>query len=139
MVEIHTMFEGDLSCLATHGPSQSSLRTDAPIDNKGLGRTFSPTDLAATALATCAATTMAILCAEDDIELKGMRLSVRKIMSTDAPRRIVGLPMTIRVMGNPPPELQKKLEDAARRCPVAMSLHPEIETGISFSYGVAQG
>ena len=111
------------------------LTTDAPTDNQGLGRTFSPTDLVATALVTCAMTTMAIKTRDEDIPLAGMRATVEKVMSQDAPRRIVALPVKITVPGNPTPDQRKRLEEIARSCPVAESVHPAIETPMEFVYG----
>ena len=35
MVEITARYEGDLRCSAVHGPSKSTLLTDAPVDNHG--------------------------------------------------------------------------------------------------------
>ncbi len=55
MVTIEGTYTGQLGCEAMHGPSQAVLRTDAPVDNQGRGAAFSPTDLVATALATCIA------------------------------------------------------------------------------------
>jgi len=60
MVKVDVKYTGNLHCDATHGPSQSKISTDAPTDNKGKGEAFSPTDLVATALATCMSTTMGI-------------------------------------------------------------------------------
>ena len=61
MVQISIDYDGKFHCNATHGPSGAPLATDAPLDNQGKGEAFSPTDLVATALGTCIATTMAIV------------------------------------------------------------------------------
>src|SRR4029077_20589339 len=97
MVKVNVTYAGDLHCDATHGPSQSKISTDAPTDNKGKGEAFSPTDLVATALATCMSTTMGIKAREIGVDLSGMRVSVQTEMSKDSPRRIVALPSEIRI------------------------------------------
>jgi len=58
MIAIQVEYQGDLQCKAVHGPSRVELSTDAPTDNQGRGENFSPTDLVATALASCVLTTM---------------------------------------------------------------------------------
>src|SRR4030088_2139029 len=97
MVNVSIKYTGDLHCDATHGPSQSKIATDAPADNKGRGESFSPTDLVATALATCMATTLAIAAEEHGLDVKGMTAKVSKAMSKDAPRRIVALPSELHI------------------------------------------
>src|SRR3982751_709470 len=97
MVEISVKYTGDLHCEATHGPSKSQISTDAPTDNKGKGESFSPTDLVATALATCMSTTMGIAAEDHGLNLNGMTVRVRKEMSKDAPRRIIGLPSEVHI------------------------------------------
>ena len=97
MVKVNVSYTGDLHCDATHGPSQSKISTDAPMDNKGKGEAFSPTDLVATALGTCMTTTMGIKAQELGIDLRGMTVSVQKEMSKDPPRRIVGLPSEVHI------------------------------------------
>ena len=41
---------GDLRTEVIHSATDSKIITDAPLDNKGKGRTFSPTDLLAVPL-----------------------------------------------------------------------------------------
>ena len=130
MVSVSIQYDGDLHCSATHGPSQAQIATDAPTDNKGKGDTFSPTDLVATALATCMATTMAIRV--EGVDLRGMTVSVQKEMSQDAPRRIAGLRSEVHIP-LPPDCLQRELlEQAALNCPVHKSLSPEIKRPTKF-------
>src|SRR6266516_5963469 len=97
MVNVSINYAGNLHCDATHGPSQSKIATDAPTDNKGKGEAFSPTDLVATALGTCMSTIMGMKADELGLNLKGMRDEVKKEMSKDVPRRIVGLPSEVHI------------------------------------------
>jgi putative redox protein len=131
MVEISASYEGDLCCTAVHGPSSATLHTDAPTDNEGLGRYFSPTDLVATALATCILTTMGIVARRRGIELKGATARVEKHMNA-SPRRIGRLPVQLTVPGSFPDEHKQLLENAANTCPVHKSLHPDIDATITF-------
>jgi putative redox protein len=136
MVQISVEYEGDLHCLSIHGPSQAALSTDAPRDNLGKGETFSPTDLTATSLGVCMLTTMAIVAAKRslDVELSGTRAIVRKHMTATGPRRIQKIEVNIEVPLPDSHAARETLEQAALRCPVALSLHPEIEKAVSFNW-----
>ncbi len=137
-VEIDLVYEGQLRCRATHGPSRTQLVTDAPVDNYGKGESFSPTDLVATALGTCMATLMGIVAERNKLDIAGTRVHVVKEMIQDPARRIGTLRVTIRVPADKGARLsvedRKKLEAAALHCPVHKSLHPDIQTPIEFSY-----
>jgi uncharacterized OsmC-like protein len=132
MVMIEVTYSGDLHCDAAHGPSQSKLATDAPTDNKGKGESFSPTDLVATALGTCISTTMGIKAQELGVDLRGMTVSVKKEMSKDAPRRIVGLPSEVHIPLPPDSPHRGTLEQTALNCPVHKSLPREIDRPTKF-------
>lgn len=134
MVKITGEYQGDLHCVATHEPSGDTLVTDAPKDNQGRGEAFSPTDLTATSLATCIATTMAIVARRHGVELKGLRYEVIKEMSTDAPRRIVRLATTVWLPIPRTEEIAKLLEHAAHHCPVHQSLHPQVDKPVVFNW-----
>lgn len=132
MVEIRVAYEGDLRTRAVHGPSLGSLVTDAPVDNCGKGESFSPTDLVATALATCMATVIGIKAQQKNLDVRGMTVQVEKHMSEDAPRRIVRLPVTIEIPLSPEHPERKLLEATALGCPVHHSVHPEIDKPVTF-------
>lgn len=134
MVEIDVVYEGELRCRATHGPSGQTLTTDAPVDNHGKGEAFSPTDLIATALGTCIATVMGIVAERESIDLRGLRIRVRKEMTSTPPRRVARLTTHIEMPVTVTPEQRVKLEGAARFCPVHHSLSDEIDTPIEFVY-----
>jgi len=134
MVEAHIKYEGDLRCVATHGPSQSSIETDAPVDNTGKGERFSPTDLVGTSLATCVLTTMAIAARRKGLELPGMTASVRKHMTTEPPRRIARLEVDVTIPLPADHPERAFLEAAARGCPVRRSLHPDTEVVETFTW-----
>lgn len=134
MVHISIAYAGELHCSATHAPSGRILETDAPVDNKGKGESFSPTDLVATGLGTCMATLMGIVAQRHGIELHGMNVEVDKEMSSDAPRRIAHLNVEIHMPLIGSHENREMLERAALTCPVYHSLHPEIKKTVNFHW-----
>jgi putative redox protein len=132
MIEISIDYQGDLRCHAFHGPSKNDIITDAPVDNCGKGESFSPTDLVATALGTCMATIIGIVAQRKELDVRGMKVRVEKHMSTDAPRRIVRLPVTIELPLSADHPERKLLEASAHSCPVAQSVHPGIDKPVTF-------
>ena len=129
------IYKSDLRTIATHIQSGTAIETDAPTDNKGKGERFSPTDLVATALATCMITTMGIKAQTMDILLDGTTADVTKIMVSD-PRRIgkiqvqVFFPKSLNLN-----DKQKEiLEKTARTCPVERTLHPDCELDLQFNW-----
>ena len=135
MVKIALKYRGDLRVEARHGPSGTQLTTDAPVDNQGRGESFSPTDLLATGLGSCMATIMGIVARRENIPLEGMEIQVEKIMSSDAPRRVVALNVEIAAPTKPTPSQIDALEKAAHTCPVAQSIHPDIQVKTKFRWG----
>jgi len=133
-VHISVDYLGGLRCRTTHGPSQTSFLTDAPVDNQGKGESFSPTDLVATALGTCVATTMGIYAQRHGIELRGMRVTVIKEMTSVPLRRIARLTTEVHAPLAPAHPQREALERAAHTCPVHHSLHPEVEKPITFHW-----
>lgn len=115
-------YEGSLRTSAKHGHSGAVIVTDAPVDNHGLGTTFSPTDLVATALGSCILTIMGIAARNHDIDIQGATAKVEKVMGSD-PRHIAKISIDITMPANSYTDTQRRILDkAAHHCPVAMSL-----------------
>jgi putative redox protein len=127
-------YVGQLRTEATHTASGTVIQTDAPVDNHGRGEAFSPTDLVGTALGTCILTTMAIVAERHNLDMVGSSFSVKKIMSQDAPRRIVQFDVDLQLPAHLSPADRTLLERVAHTCPVALSLNPEIRQEVRFEY-----
>jgi len=123
----------NLSCKLEHGPSGGTMTTVPPKDNGGDGSNFSPTDLVAAALASCALTTMALAAKRDGLSWGDARANVEKRM-TPPPRRIGELVLVISMPREVRSEHRARLEEVARTCPVARSLHPDVKVPMEFRY-----
>ena len=136
MVSISISYEGQLHCRALHDESGTVLVTDAPKDNNGLGESFSPTDLVATALGSCILTIMDIKARQMGISLKGARAKVEKTMTAMPSRRIEALEVAIHIPHDIAAREREILERTAHTCPVHQSLHPDMRMPINFTWGV---
>jgi uncharacterized OsmC-like protein len=134
VVKMTVEYRGDLNCNITHGPSSAVLDTDAPKDNCGRGLSFSPTDLLGASLLSCALTTLAIKAPRQGIAFERAQGWVVKHMHTDAPRRVAQLAVEITMPAGLADDVRGLLEEIARSCPVALSLHPDMQIPISFVY-----
>lgn len=129
------IYLGDLRTEAEHVRSGNKLTTDAPIDNKGKGEFFSPTDLLATSLASCMVTIMGQSAQAHGFNIDGTKISVQKIMGTN-PRRVVEIVVDLHFPHSNYTAKEKKfIELAAKECPVAQSLHSDLKQTINFHYG----
>ncbi|MCW5517272.1 OsmC family protein [Muriicola sp. Z0-33] len=126
-------YTGELRTTCTHIGSGDSFITDAPTDNNGLGQAFSPTDTAATALASCMLTVMGIKARDLSIDLTNSNADVTKIMAAN-PRRISEIAIQLQLPSNVEEKHRKILEHTANTCPVIQSLHPDIKKDISFNW-----
>lgn len=128
------IYKGALRTEATHIRSGNTIITDAPTDNKGKGETFSPTDLVATALASCMLTIMGIKANEMAVNINDASAEVEKIMGTE-PRRIAQVNILITVPISTTDKTKKILEQAALTCPVDKSVSESMVRDVKFSWG----
>lgn len=125
---------GQLRTQGTHLTSGNTVITDAPVDNNGRGAAYSPTDLVCSALGSCMMTIMGIVADRNSLDLTDMEMAITKKMVTN-PRRIAEIILEISIPNKRFTEKEKTLlENAARTCPVALSLHPDIQQTVTFHY-----
>jgi uncharacterized OsmC-like protein len=123
---------GDLRTECVHEKSQTKIITDAPTDNKGKGESFSPTDLVATAYASCMITIMGIYCQEHGYLFETAEAKVTKIMEA-SPRRIGKIILELDLRGNNWDEkTSQKVIAAGKACPVAKTLSADVEIEFTF-------
>ena len=127
-------YAGHLRTEATHVASGTVIQTDAPTDNHGRGEVFSPTDLVSTALGACIMTTMAIVAERHKWDLSSSTFEITKHMSTDGPRRIAQIDVTLNLPAALAPNERTLLERVAHTCPVTLSLHPDLVQNVVFAY-----
>lgn len=135
MTFIKTTYLGELRCEAEHLDSGSKLRTVAPKDNNGDGSLFSPTDLFATSLGCCMLTIIGMTARTHGFSIDGTTIQTEKVMAAN-PRRVAELRLRLEFPKDAAyTDKQKALiENAAKTCPVANSLSPEIKKIIEFVY-----
>ena len=121
-----TKYIGDLRTEIIHIRSSSIITTDAPVDNKGKGENFSPTDMVASALGSCIFTIMGIAAREHGFSIDGSSCKITKVM-TDNPRKIGEIKIEFDLTGYIYTDKQKRiLEYCVKTCPVALSLNESV-------------
>jgi uncharacterized OsmC-like protein len=127
------IYEGNLRCEAEHLQSGSVMETDAPTDNRGKGERFSPTDLLCVSLATCMLTTMGIKAADMNVDMAGSKAEVTKHMAGD-PRRVAKIEVAVSLPSKTGEKERLILERSGNNCPVAKSVHPDIELALTYQW-----
>jgi putative redox protein len=129
-----TVYLGDLRTSATHVRSGNTLITDAPVDNKGKGEAFSPTDLLATSLGSCMMTIIGIAARTHGFDVDGTVMHITKIMAEN-PRRVAEVVVEFDFPVRSYSEKEKSIIlHSAKTCPVALSLHPDLKQTIVMNF-----
>ncbi len=134
MPTIKSSYLGNLRTEMIHLQSGTKVISDAPVDNNGKGEAFSPTDLVAAALGSCMVTIMGIVAEREQVQLEGLKWETTKIMASD-PRRIAEI--IVNFYWDSPvedPKIIQKLKNAAKTCPVALSLDPKLVQTVNFDF-----
>lgn len=131
---IENAYIGGLRTSSTHLKSGEKIITDAPTDNNGKGEAFAPTDLVSSALCSCMTTVMGICAEKGGFTMPNSSAKITKIMGQE-PRKIKEIHVQLDFEENNLSEVQKKkLKEVGENCPVAKSLHPDINQVITFNF-----
>ena len=124
---------GNLRTACKHLKSGDNFITDAPTDNNGKGEAFSPTDILATSLASCAMTIIGIYCNKNDISFENCEARVIKLMGNN-PRKVDQIIIEMKLSENNWDDntLQKVIK-AARTCPVELTLKNNVQIEYKFT------
>jgi len=134
MPTIKTIYQGDLRTHITHVASGQNVVTDAPIDNQGKGEAISPTDMLSASLGSCMLSIIGIAARTHGFNIDGVEVFITKHMASN-PRKVSKIEVSFNNFPQKYSELEKNIiEKAARTCPVALSLHPELKQEVSFNY-----
>ena len=134
MSDFKVIYKGNFSTEMIHLESGEKIVTDAPKDNQGLGRTFSPTDLVASSLGSCMVTIIAIAAKTHNLNISSMASNVSKIMSTTSPRRIDKIDVEIDIRCEFNEKEKKIIERSAKNCPVHHSLNKDMIINLDIQY-----
>jgi len=133
-VTVEVVYDGDLECTLTHGPSGDRMRTDAPVDNRGRGAHFSPTDLVGAAMGSCTLTVMGIVARDRGWDMTGAKAKVIKEMGAEPRRHIAKLTVAITLPASLDEKARLVLERTAATCPVQASMGPLTKIELTFTY-----
>ena len=131
MSKIKVNYIGELRTSSCHIDSKSFIETDAPKDNNGLGRKFSPTDLVASSLGSCLLTIMGIVAKRHDLDLGNTYANIEKHMG-EKPRRISKINIDIFFDEKIDSKNKNLLIRTSKHCPVHNSLDKGIDININF-------
>ena len=124
---------GNLRTACKHLKSGDTFITDDPTDNNGKGEAFSPTDILATSLASCAMTIIGIYCNKNNISFENCEASVIKLMGNNT-RKVDKIIIEMKLSENnwDDSTLEKVLK-AARTCPVELTLKNNVKIEYKFT------
>ena len=124
---------GNLRTACKHLKSGDTFITDAPTDNNGKGEAFSPTDILATSLASCAMTIIGIYCNKNNISFENCEARVTKLMGNN-PRKVDQIIIEMKLSENNwDDSTLEKVMKAARTCPVELTLKNNVQIEYKFT------
>lgn len=124
---------GDFKIVSEHEKSGATITTCAPTREGGTSEFFSPSDIFGISYGQSMLMAIAVLGEPRGIFIKGATCELKKSTHPE-PKRIGTIFGIVRIPGNFTADEKKWIEETALHCPVALSIHPNIQTTIMFEF-----
>lgn len=124
---------GDFKITSVHEKSGEEIITCAPKREGGTSEYFSPSDLFGISFGQSMLMAVAVLGKSSGIDITGAVCDLKKSTYPD-PKRIGTIFCIMRIPGKFTDEEKKFIEETALSSPVALSVHPDIQTTVIFDY-----
>lgn len=128
MAKIELKYLGDLRCDVKSDTSNVSFITDAGNDENGI----SPTDLLASALASCTASMMGFVAKNHNFSIDGMTITAKKEMD-EATHTIKKFILDVKFANDLSQKELAILKETAKHCPVKRALNSDIEIELNIN------
>lgn len=125
---------GDFKINSVHEKSGKEITTCAPKREGGTSEYFSPSDLFGISLGQSMLMAVAVLGKKKGIDITGATCDLKKSTHPE-PMRIGTIFSIVKFPGNYTDDEKKFIEEAALNCPVALSMHPDIQKTVIFEFG----
>lgn len=135
MAKVNIVFKEGLRSEGSMEGARSLVLADTPKVYGGLEEEMSATDLFAFSLGACMLTMMGIKAGQLKVDLTGARAEVEKQLVMKPILKVGKFTAKISVPATFSEEIQQQLEEAARHCPIHLSLSPEVEQILTFEWG----
>ncbi|HPW88472.1 MAG TPA: OsmC family protein [Kaistella chaponensis] len=124
---------GDFKIVSQHEKSGAEIITCAPLREGGTSELFSPSDIFGISFGQSMLMAVAVLGKHRGIDITGATCELKKSTHPE-PKRIGTIFCIVRIPGKFTDEEKKFIEETALNCPVALSLHPDIQKTVLFDY-----
>ena len=124
-----TLHSGSMRCYTNFTPSATTFATDIPTALGGRGEYPTPANMLAATVASCMLSMIAYTAGKRKVPADGICI---KAACTEGENGISAIELYITVPTAIPHADRKVLEAAARSCPIARALHPDIEKKITW-------
>lgn len=125
---------GDFKIVSEHEKSGAEIITCAPLREGGTSQYFSPSDIFGISYGQSMLMAIAVLGQPRGIDITGATCELKKSTHPD-PKRIGTIFCIVRFPKSYTEEEKKFIEETALNCPVALSIHPNVQRTVLFEFG----